>query len=188
MALRKKKGRGEKWLLLVFLLPALFLFFGARSALYRYEQVQLSEQTDVTIYEVEHETYTYRDSDGRTRSGEHWRYSVELEVDGETLHRYVVEPNFDLEMIWHNSDAINPEIYAKGARLPVLLRRDLDYAVAHDDFWAIYLTPIFLLGFGFFALLICLPVILIVRNPMPKMDPMKREELIAEMKRRKDNK
>ena len=150
----RKGGKAPRFLWLVFLIPALLLFFGARSAIWRYDQVAASEQTDAKVYEVEHETYTYRDSDGRTRSGEHWRYSVEVEVDGETFHRYIVEPNFDLEMVWHNSDSIDPDIYATGARIPVLLRRDLDNAVAHDDFWAIYLTPIFLLGFGFFWLLL----------------------------------
>lgn len=179
-------GRAEKWMLLVFALPALFLFFGARSALYRHEQQQLSEQTDAIVKKVDHETYTYRDRDGRTQSGEQWSYLVEFEVNGEAMERQVVEPNFDPEMIWHNSDSIDPDIYAEGARMPVLLRRDLDFAVAHDDFWAIYGTPVFLLGFGFFALLICLPVIFIVRNPMPRMSPMKREELLEAMRKRKD--
>jgi len=186
MARRARSGRADRWLLLVFLLPALFLFFGARSALYRYEQQALSEPADAIVKKVDHETYSYRDSDGRTQSGEHWSYLVEFESDGQAFERQVVEPNFDPEMIWHNSDSIDPDIYAEGARMPVLLRRDLDYAVAHDDFWAIYGTPIFLSGFGFFSLLICLPVIFILRSPMPEASAMTPEELFESLKKRKE--
>jgi len=177
-------GAPPKFLWLIFLIPALLLFFGARSAIYRYEQVAASEQTTATVYEVEHQTTSYRDSDGRTQTGDEWRYSVEFEADGEVYNRYIVEPNFDLEMVWHNSDSIDPDIYAAGARIPVLLRRDLDYAVAHDDFWAIYLTPIFLLGFGAFWLLMCLPVIYMMRDKGPEFSA----ERIAALKQKLRNK
>ncbi len=184
---KRKGGKPPKFIWLIFLIPALLLFFGVRSAMFRYDQVAASEQTTATVFEVEHETYSYRDSDGRTRTGEHWRYSVEVEADGKVHNRYIVEPNFDLEMVWHNSDAIDPEVYAEGARIPVLLRRDLNNAVAHDDFWAIYLTPVFLIGFGLFWLLMSLPVIFIMRDKSPAFDQGKIDELKAKM-RNKDSK
>jgi len=180
----RKGGKPPKFLWLIFLIPALLLFFGVRSAIYRYDQVAASEQTTATVYEVEHQTTSYRDSDGRTRSSDEWRYSVQVEADGEVYDRYIVEPNFDLEMVWHNSDSIDPDIYAEGARIPVLLRRDLDYAVAHDDFWAIYLTPIFLLGFGTFWLLLSLPVIYMMKDKGPDFSANR----IAELKHKLRNK
>jgi hypothetical protein len=171
--------------LLMFLLPALLLFFGVRSALYRYDQRSLAEQASAEVTGVERQVYTYRDSDDVARTGEQFRYTVALDLDGETITRPIVEANFDPQAVWHNSDAINPDIYAEGATMPVLLRRDLDNAVAFDGFWAIYLTPVFLIGFGLFALLICVPAYIVLRAPMPAASPMKREELMEQLRRRK---
>ena len=147
---------GSPWrfsLLLLLLLPAIFFYFGGRMALYRAEQRALGEKITAEVIEQRRETFTSKGADGERRSGEHFAYTVRFDIAGDLVTRPVLEANYDPERIFHTSDEVDPKQFPVGSQMPLLMRRDLGFAVSPDLFWTAYLIPAVLLGFGAFTLL-----------------------------------
>lgn len=140
--------------LLVFVgLGLMLIFFGARMAMYRVDQRALAEPATAIVRDVDSRTTTSRDTDGRTTTSTEYTYLVEFNLSGDQLRRPLVAANFDAEDVWFTRDEVDPEVHSIGAEVPVLVRADLDYAASPAGFWAAYLVPVFLLGFGTFITL-----------------------------------
>lgn len=139
------------WVLLL-AIPAVFLYFGVNSLLYRVDARAQAVEMTAKIEHVRRETYSCKDSDGHTRTCERVAYDLTIDVSGDRMRRPLVEGNFDPDAIWHSADMINPEDYPVGAPMAVLVRPDLGYVVVIDAFWSAYVLPIVLLVFGAFWL------------------------------------
>ena len=137
-------------LLVFFALAATMIFFGARMALYRAEQRALADPVMARVIETDSRVVTSRDSDGRTTSTTERTFIVEVNIFGEVVRRTMIAANFDPEDHWFNGDEVDPTVFQEGARVPVLVRRDLNFAVTPADFWSAYLVPVILMGFGGF--------------------------------------
>ena len=140
------------WLLL-FIIPAGFLYFGFDSLLYRYDQRSKAVPWTATVEDYREESYSCKDSDGNRRTCRRIAYDLKLDIYGETLIRPLLDSTFDPDDPWHTPDMISPEDYPRGGQMPVLVRPDLDYRVAIDAFWSAYVLPIVLLVFGAFWLI-----------------------------------
>ena len=140
------------WLLL-FLIPAGFLYFGFDSLLYRYDQRAKAVPMTALVEDFRQESYTCKDSDGNRRTCYRIAYDLRLDIFGEIYHRPLLDSTFDPDDPWHTPDMISPEDYPRGGQMPVLVRPDLDFRVALDSFWSAYVLPIVLLVFGAFWLL-----------------------------------
>jgi len=142
-------------LVAMLLIPVLLLFFGVRSAVYRLEQVADAEEITAIVEKVDQQVqearWNSRSTGSRGAPSILYSFTLRLEVDGETYTRMLLDTAFEPDSIWHADDVVNPHIYSPGARMPVLLRRDLGYAVAPTGGWAVWETPAFLIGFGLFA-------------------------------------
>ncbi len=162
-------------MLLALLIPAALLYMGGRMALDRYQALRTAVPIDVVVEEVVRQTFSFRSAGaGRTTQGEHFSFRVRFNVNGRKMVRPLLAADFAPDEIWHSSDEIDPYVFAKGATVPVLLRRDLDYAVTPDQFWSVYLAPILGIAFGLFAALICIPVIYFnFSSPLSIRDPSK---------------
>ena len=135
------------WLLL-FLIPALFLYFGIDSAVYRITERAEAEPMVATV--EDYRTEQRCDDDGCSTVV---AYDLILDIKGDIVKRPLIEGNFDPEDIWHSEDMIPPSSYPAGSEMPVLVRADLGYLVTIDAFWSAYVLPIVLCGFGMFWLL-----------------------------------
>ncbi|MEM6622218.1 MAG: hypothetical protein AAF674_08330 [Pseudomonadota bacterium] len=138
--------------LLLYAIPAVFLYFGINSALYRIDVRADAVPAEATVEAVYIDTYTCKDSDGNRRTCTRVAYDLILEMDGLVMQRPLLEGNFEPDEIWHSDDMIPPTDYPEGATMAVLVRPDLDYRVAIDSFWSAYVLPIVLCTFGGFWL------------------------------------
>ncbi len=166
----------RRWIILsALLIPAAFLYMGGGMALDRYQALRTAVPIDVVVEEVVRQTFSFRSSGaGRTTQGEHFSFRVRFNVNGRKMVRPLLAADFAPDQIWHSSDEIDPYVFAQGATVPVLVRRDLDYAVTPDQFWSVYLAPILGIGFGVFAALICVPVVYFgFSSPLTTRDPSK---------------
>ena len=137
------------WLLL-YLIPGVFLYFGANSALYRYDIRASGVDMTATVEDYREESYECKDSDGNRRTCRRIAYDLILDLNGEQLRRPLLGGNFDPADPWHTPDMISPQDYPRGATMEVLVRPDLGYLVSLNNFWHAYLLPLVLLGFGTF--------------------------------------
>ena len=140
------------WLLL-FVIPAVFLWFGIDSLLYRMNARALATPMVALVEAVHEESYSCKDSDGNTRTCHRVAYDLRLDIWGEPVRRPLLDSTFDPDDPWHSPDMISPQDYPEGAAMKVLVRLDLDNRVAIDAFWSAYVLPFVLLGFGTFWLL-----------------------------------
>lgn len=149
---KKKRSRwvNNSLLLCLFLIPGLFWFFAFNMTMHRAEARQLAEKITGEVIEQREVKYSCKDSDGNTRTCTHWLYQVRFEVDGEQVTRQLLDARFDPDYP-EITDGIDHDDYPVGARMPLLLRRDLGNAVTPDSFWSAYMMPVFLAGFGVFV-------------------------------------
>ena len=139
--------------LLVFVAIGLALiFFGVRMADYRATQRALAVPIEGLVVDVETRQVVHKDEDGTWTSTE-YKYLIEFEADGAVIRRQLVAANFEPDDVWFNEDEVDPWEFADGEIVDVLVRGDLDHAISPADFWAAYLIPTILIGFGSFVVL-----------------------------------
>ena len=139
--------------LLLFVAVGLALiFFGVRMADYRATQRALGVPVEGLVVDVETRQVTHEDEDGTWTSTE-YKYLIELEADGTKVQRPLLAANFEPDDVWFNEDEVDPYEFADGEIVDVLVRRDLDHAISPASFWAAYLIPAILIGFGSFVVL-----------------------------------
>ncbi|MEL7468309.1 MAG: hypothetical protein AAFN27_07630 [Pseudomonadota bacterium] len=164
----RNRGLNNGLLLLLLILPGIFFYFGINMAVWRYEQRALAERIVGEVAEVQKNSYECKDSDGNRRTCTEWAYTVTFDFAGDTMRRPLLEVNFEADGGRFSSDEVDPEVYVAGAKIPLLLRRDLDNAVAPDLFWAAFLIPTVLLGFGTFVLIMISIAILVFWERAPR--------------------
>ncbi|MEL7468308.1 MAG: hypothetical protein AAFN27_07625 [Pseudomonadota bacterium] len=154
MAAKTERGRriNNALLLLLFAIPGFFWWFAATMASDLNEARALSERITGEVVEQVKNEYSCKDSDGKRRTCTNWLYKVRFDMLGDKMTRQLMTPRFDPKYIEH-VDGIDHETQTVGTTMNLLLRRDLDYAVAPDSYWAAYLTPLILAGGGCFAML-----------------------------------
>ncbi|MEM7211361.1 MAG: hypothetical protein AAF479_05595 [Pseudomonadota bacterium] len=151
MTARDRKRRINNALLLCFwLVPGLFWYFAINMALYRAEARELAEKMKGEVIHQQEVTYSCKGSDKKTRTCTHWLYEVRFDLNGDKIARPLLDARFDPKYVEH-TDGFDHEAYPVGATMPILLRRDLDHAIAPDFFWSAYLMPVVLAGFGAFV-------------------------------------
>ncbi|MEM9061208.1 MAG: hypothetical protein AAGD13_12175 [Pseudomonadota bacterium] len=152
MAAKTERGRrtNNALLLLLWLIPGFFWLFAASMTHELSEARAASERITGEVVEQEKTEYTCKDSEGRRRTCTYWTYKVQFDVHGDRITRQLQTPRFDPDYIEH-VDGIDHEAQIVGTEMNLLLRSDLDYAVAPDSYWAAYTTPLFLAGGGCIA-------------------------------------
>lgn len=172
MAGKKKRNRwiNNGLLLCLLLIPALFWYFAANMTIYRYEARQLAEKINGTVVEQTETEHSCKDSDGRRRTCTDWTYTVRFQVQGDQITRPLLDARFDPKYDSH-TDGVDHEAHGVGATMPLLLRRDLDFAVAPDFFWSAYLMPVILAGFGLFVSFFMVVAILLGWEKAPYRSP-----------------
>ena len=139
-------------LLLFAAIAGALIFFGLRMALYRADQRAIAEPMDAVVVSVDSRIVESTDSDGDRTTSTEYAFVVEFETNGEEMRRPVVAANFEAESVWFSVDEVDPDDFAKGNVVEILVRPDLDYAVTPAGFWAANMVPIFLTAFGGFIL------------------------------------
>ena len=169
------KQRRNRWLtniplLCLMLIPALFWYFAANMAIYRYDARERAVEIMGEVTDQKKIDYTCEDSDGNRRTCTHWTYRVRFNVYGEQIERQLLDARFDPDYI-HHTDGIDHAAHPVGAKMRLLLRQDLNNAVAPDSFWSAYLMPVILAGSGCFVSFFMVVAILLGwerrRAPLP---------------------
>ncbi|MEM9061209.1 MAG: hypothetical protein AAGD13_12180 [Pseudomonadota bacterium] len=150
---RRSRALNNGILLCVLILPGVFFYFGLTMAHWRYEQRALAERITGEVVEVLQKTFDCKTSNGDRTTCVEYAFTVAFESGAGRIQRPLLEVNFDENGGRFSSDEVDPEIYSVGQPIPLLLRPELGNAVAPDLFWAAYLIPTVLLGFGTFMLI-----------------------------------
>ena len=152
MAEKKKRNRwiNNGLLLCLLLIPCFFWYFAASMALSRSEARAAAVKIMGEVTEQRELAYTCKDKDRNTRTCYHWVYKVRFNLFGKQVERQLLDARFDPDYI-HHTDGIDHEAHPVGAKMPLLLRQDLNNSVAPDFFWSAYLMPVMLAGFGVFV-------------------------------------
>lgn len=151
MSGRDRKRRINNALLLcLWLIPGLLWYFAAKMAIYRTEARELAEKITGEVTHQREVSYTCKGSGGKTSTCTHWLYEVRFDLNGDKMTRPLLDARFDPNYVEH-TDGIDHDAHPVGAQMPLLLRKDLDHAVAPDFFWSAYLMPVVLAGFGLFV-------------------------------------
>ena len=164
----RNRGLNNGLLLLLLIIPGIFFYFGGNMALWRYEQRALAEPIVGEVIEAQRHSYECKNSEGSSTTCTEYSFTVAFEFSGDRMQRPLLEVNFEPDGGRFSSDEVDPDVYGAGAKIPLLLRRDLGTAVAPDLFWAAFLIPTVLLGFGTFVLIMISVAIMVFWHRAPK--------------------
>ena len=150
-----EKKRRNRWLtnialLCLMLIPGLFWYFAATMAISRSDDRARAVKIMGQVTDQNERRYTCKDKDRNTKTCTAWTYRVKFNLFGEQVERQLLDARFDPKYIEH-TDGVDHEAHPVGAKMPLLLRQDLNNAVAPDFFWSAYLMPVMLGGFGVFV-------------------------------------